>query len=182
MTLSIDALSALGRDAFTEALDGIWEHSPWVAERSWETRPFADVASLHHAMVSVVSAASDAEKLALIRAHPELAGRAAIRGELTEESRQEQGGAGLDRCSPEEFARLTDLNRAYNKKFGHPFIIAVRGHTRATIIEAFASRLDNTPEAERAECLAQIARIALLRLQDRFAAAASAGYRDQPQA
>jgi len=182
MTLSIDALSALDRASFTKALDGIWEHSPWVAERSWEARPFAEVASLHHAMVSVVSAASDAEKLALIRAHPELAGRAAIRGELTEESRQEQGGVGLDRCSPEEFTRLTDLNHTYNEKFGHPFIIAVRGHTRTSIIEAFASRLNNTPDTERAECLAQIAKIALLRLQDRFPAAASADHRDQPQA
>jgi 2-oxo-4-hydroxy-4-carboxy-5-ureidoimidazoline decarboxylase len=170
MNLSIEALSALDRDSFTKALDGIWEHSPWVAERSWDARPFADLASLHHAMLSVVNAASDAEKLALIRAHPELAGRAAIRGELTAESRQEQGGVGLDRCSTEEFARLTDLNRQYNEKFGHPFIIAVRGHTRVTIIEAFASRLANTPSVERAECLAQIARIALLRLQDRLVA------------
>jgi len=164
------ALSTLDRGQFVKALDGIWEHSPWVAERSWDARPFADVASLHAAMVGVVDAASDAEKLALIRAHPELAGRAAIRGELTEESRQEQGGVGLDRCTPEEFAQLTDLNGRYNEKFGHPFIIAVRGHTRASIIEAFATRLENTPEAERAECLTQIARIALLRLQDRFAA------------
>jgi 2-oxo-4-hydroxy-4-carboxy-5-ureidoimidazoline decarboxylase len=182
MTLSIDALSAMDRDAFTKALDGIWEHSPWVAERSWEKRPFADVASLHHAMAGVVTAASEAKQLALIKAHPELAGRAAIRGELTAESRQEQGGVGLDRCSPEEFARLTDLNAKYNAKFGHPFIIAVRGHTRASIIEAFSSRLDNAPQAERAESLAQIAKIALLRLNDRIPAASSAGHRDQPQA
>jgi len=179
MRLTAAALSAMDRDAFVNALDGIWEHSPWVAERSWNARPFADVDSLHAAMVSVVDAASDAEKLALIRAHPELAGRAAIRGELTAESRQEQGGVGLDRCSPEEFARLTDLNRAYNEKFGHPFIIAVRGHTRASIIEAFASRLASTPQDERAECLAQIARIARLRLGDRVAEDSPAGNRDQ---
>jgi len=172
MNLSIEALAAMDRAQFVAALDGIWEHSPWVAERCWDALPFADVASLHAAMAAVVDSASDAEKLALIRAHPELAGRAAIRGELTAESRQEQGGVGLDRCSPEEFARLTDLNAAYNRKFGHPFIIAVRGHTRASIIEAFATRLGNTPEAERAECLSQIARIALLRLQDRLAPSA----------
>jgi 2-oxo-4-hydroxy-4-carboxy-5-ureidoimidazoline decarboxylase len=182
MSLSIEALSALDRDAFVVALDGIWEHSPWVAERCWDARPFADVGALHAAMVSVVDQASDAEKLALIKAHPELAGRAAIRGELTAESRQEQGGVGLDRCSPEEFARLTDLNARYNATFGHPFIIAVRGHTRASIIEAFASRLGNSPEAERAECLAQIARIALLRLQDRVAIVAPVDRRDHGQA
>jgi 2-oxo-4-hydroxy-4-carboxy-5-ureidoimidazoline decarboxylase len=182
MILSFDALSAQDRESFVKALDGIWEHSPWVAERSWDARPFADVAALHEAMVRVVRAASDAEKLALIRSHPELAGRAAIRGELTAESRQEQGGVGLDHCTPEEFARLTDLNCQYNEKFGHPFIIAVRGHTRASIIEAFATRLENIPAAERAECLAQIARIALLRLQDRFASSPPDGSRDERQA
>ena len=102
----------------------------------------------------------------MIRAHPELAGRAAIRGELTEASSREQSGAGLDQCSAEEFAELTRLNRAYNERFGFPFILAVRGHTRSSIIANMAERLGNSRETEIATALAQIERIALLRLRD----------------
>jgi OHCU decarboxylase len=165
----VGEVSGMDQAAFVAALEGIWEHSPWIAARAWALRPFADAAALHAAMVAVVAAASEAEQLALIRAHPELAGRAAIRGELTEESRSEQGGVGLDRCSPEEFARLTELNARYTARFGFPFVIAVRGHTRASIIAAFAARLENDAAVEQQTCLAEIGKIAWLRLSDRFA-------------
>ena len=142
----------------------MFEHSPWVAEHAYERRPFATREALHAAMVAAVEDAGPERQLALLRAHPELAGRAAVRGEMTEHSTQEQGGSGLLDCSPEEFARLQELNRAYGEKFGFPFIVAVRGLDRAAIIEAFARRLENGREAEMAEALRQIARITGLRI------------------
>lgn len=168
--LSAAELSMLSQPEFVQALDGIFEHSPWVAERTWTLRPFANRDELLARMIDTMNAASRAEQLALIRAHPELAGRAAIEGNLTKDSRNEQGGAGLTACSPAEFARLQELNAAYSSKFHHPFIMAVKGFTRTQIIEAFATRLGNTPEAEFVECLRQIGRIAALRLPDRIAA------------
>lgn len=167
---TVQSLSALDRDAFVAALHGIFEHSPWVAERAWPRRPFADRAALEQALENTMMAASRAEQLALVQAHPELAGKAAIAGNMTRESVSEQGGAGLNACSPEEFAQLQALNEAYNAKFGHPFILSVRGRTRAEIIAAFQQRLSNDIETEFAESLRQIARIARLRLAERFPA------------
>jgi len=143
----------------------VFEHSPWVAEGAVAKRPFASIEALHRAMVEVVAGAGEARQLVLIRAHPELAGKAAVRGELTADSRQEQSGAGLTQCSPKEFARLTELNRAYNAKFGFPFIIAVKGFDRAAIIARFAERIERDRASELAEALAQIARIARMRLE-----------------
>lgn len=157
-------LNAAPRDAFVGHLGEVFEHSPWVAERAHGRRPFATRDALHAAMTAVVQEAGTEQQLTLLRAHPELAGRAAVRGEMTEHSKGEQGGSGLLDCSPEEFARLQELNRAYGEKFGFPFIVAVRGLDRAAIIEAFAHRLGNTREAEMAEALRQVARIAGLRL------------------
>lgn len=162
--MSLTDLNAAPRDAFVAHLGGIFEHSPWVAERAYDRRPFASRDDLHAAMVAAVEEAGAERQLALLRAHPELAGRAAVRGEMTEHSKHEQGGSGLLACSPEEFARLQELNRAYGEKFGFPFIIAVRGLDRAAIIAAFERRLDNTREAEMAEALRQVERIAALRL------------------
>jgi len=164
--MTLEQLNALTQDEFTEALGGIFEHSPWVAARSWPRRPFASVADLHAAMCASVAASDEASKLALIRAHPQLAGKAAVRGELSEASASEQSGAGLDRCSPEEFARLTELNRDYEQRFGFPFILAVRGKTRQGIIDNLSARLGNTHEQEVAEALRQIERIAQFRLID----------------
>lgn len=161
-------LSTASQAAFVQALDGIYEHSPWVAERAWAARPFATVEALRAALAAAVAGAGQVDQLSLIRAHPELAGRAAVRGELAELSRQEQGSAGLDRCSPDEFARLTCLNAEYRAKFGFPFIIAVRCHTRANIIDALARRLANSVDEEFWECLGEIDRIAAIRLSDRF--------------
>src|SRR5262249_52424066 len=149
-----------------EALGGIFEHSPWIAERAAAARPFASVLDLHGAMVAVVDAASGDERLALIRAHPELAGRAAVANELTAASTREQRGAGLDACTPAESARLRELNAAYVAKFGFPFVIAVRGHDRTSIIAALESRVGNDPDAETREALEEIARIAGFRLAD----------------
>jgi 2-oxo-4-hydroxy-4-carboxy-5-ureidoimidazoline decarboxylase len=165
-TYSLDALNAMTPEAFTDALGAIFEHSPWVAQRAAAGRPFRSVEQLHAAMADAVRKASEAERLALIRAHPELAGKAAVRGELTEESTREQKGAGLDRCSPEEFQQLQDLNRRYNEKFGFPFVIAVKGHDRQSILGHFAARLENAPETEARECIEQIIRIGGFRLAD----------------
>jgi 2-oxo-4-hydroxy-4-carboxy-5-ureidoimidazoline decarboxylase len=161
---SLGELNSLGEAAFVEKLGGIYEHSPWVARGAWHQRPFGNVESLHAAMERTVAAATENEKLALIRAHPELAGKLAVAGGLTESSRSEQASAGLDRCTPAEFERLQALNAGYRDKFGFPFIIAVRGLTRGKIIEQMEQRLGNTPEQERAACMREIGRIARLRL------------------
>ena len=166
MAVPIAEINALDEAAFSARLGGIYEHSPWVAQRAWPRRPFASVQALQAAMQDALIAAQPSEQLALIRAHPELAGRLAIAGQLTEASRSEQSAAGLNQCTPEEFAQLQALNAAYRAKFGFPFIVAVRGLTRAGIIAAMRRRLGNTIDEERAASLREIGRIAQLRLQD----------------
>ena len=158
-------LNALDATAFTAALGATFEHSPWVIARTHAAGPFASVEALHRALMDTVHRASSDEQLALLRAHPELAGKAAIRGEMTADSVSEQTRAGLSQCSPEEFARLTDLNARYNARFGFPFILAVKGYDRAGIIDQFARRVENDRATEFAECLAQVARIARFRLE-----------------
>ncbi len=162
--MTVAGLNTMDRAAFVALLGGVFEHSPWVAEFAWHERPFASVDALHAAMVAAVDRAGEAQQLALLRAHPELAGKAAVRGELTHDSTQEQAGAGLDRCSPEEFVRIQSCNAAYNAKFGFPFIVAVKGLDRAAIIERIARRLGHDRATEFGEALAQVARIARLRL------------------
>lgn len=166
---TLTELNALPETDFIAALGGIFEHSPWVAEGAVAGRPYVDVAALHAAMCEVVANAGEPAQLALIRAHPELAGKAAIAGELTASSASEQRGAGLDQCSPAEYTELLDLNAAYRERFGFPFILAVRGHTRASVIAALRTRLTHERGEEVATCLAQIERIALLRLCDLIA-------------
>ncbi len=162
--MTLAELNALSEPRFVATLGGIFEHSPWVAQRVAGARPFASVDTLHRAMVAEVERASADERLALIRAHPELAGRAAVRDELTTESRREQAGAGLSECSSDEFARLTELNARYRARFRFPFVLAVKGYDRTGIIDEFARRVDNDPADEQAEAIAQIARIARFRL------------------
>lgn len=164
--MNLQALDRMDLRAFLACLGEIFEHSPWVAERAMEARPFETIAALHQAMVGAVRAAPRQRQLALLRAHPELAGKLALAGELTRSSIGEQAAAGLDRCSAEELERFASLNEAYKAKFGFPFIIAVKGHSRAEILEAFEARLSNQPEAEFAEALEQVGRIAWLRLRD----------------
>ncbi|HEY0063002.1 MAG TPA: allantoate amidohydrolase [Telluria sp.] len=156
---------------FIATLRGIYEHSPWIPERAAVQRPFATLAALKFALQEVVSRASIDEQLGLIRAHPELAGKAAIAGELTAESTLEQAKSGLNLCSAAEYATLHQLNADYNAKFGFPFILAVKGPdgqglTRQSTIETFTRRLKNQRADEMAECLRQIHRIAELRLND----------------
>ncbi|HEY4317105.1 MAG TPA: 2-oxo-4-hydroxy-4-carboxy-5-ureidoimidazoline decarboxylase [Herbaspirillum sp.] len=164
--ITLDELNRLDAQAFTALLGGIFEHSPWVAAQAFRERPFAAIADLHAAMLHAVEGAGLDAQLELIRAHPELAGKAALRGELTAESTREQQGAGLDACSKEEFERLHALNDAYNGKFGFPFIVAVRGHTRDSILALMAQRLQNANETEIRQALHQIYRIAAFRLED----------------
>lgn len=161
--------SSLSRDAFVARFGGVWEHSPWIAEGAFDAglTPAHDRAEgLHAAMVAVMRAATDAAKLALIRAHPDLAGKLATAGRLTAESTGEQASAGLDRLTDAERAEFTRLNDAYKARFGFPFILAVKGRSKDEIRDAFVTRLENDPMAERQEALAQIERIALLRLRD----------------
>jgi len=153
---------------FVARFGGVYEHSPWIAEAahrrgltSAEDRP----AGLAAAMAAVLADAEREAKLALIRAHPDLAGRAAIAGELTEASRSEQAGAGLDRCTPEEYRRFQELNAAYKAKFGFPFILAVAGKTRHEILAAFEARIGNDPETEFRTALNEINKIARIRLE-----------------
>ncbi|MBT9487881.1 MAG: 2-oxo-4-hydroxy-4-carboxy-5-ureidoimidazoline decarboxylase [Rubrivivax sp.] len=171
--LTLDELNLASAADVVRLLDGTYEHSPWVAERAAAQRPFATLARLQHVLASVVRQASRDEQLALIRAHPELAGKAMVAKSLTAESTNEQGRAGLTDCTPEEFARLQQLNVDYNARFGWPFILAVRGPrgnglTRAEIIATFARRLQHHPDFEFAECLRHIHRIAQIRLNDKF--------------
>jgi N-carbamoyl-L-amino-acid hydrolase len=164
--IALDALNSASTADFVAALGGVFEHSPWVAERAAASRPFRSRLHLHERMCAVVAGANAEEQLALIRAHPELAGRAALRGELTADSAKEQKRAGLSSCTPEELARLQMLNALYSKKFGLPFIIAVKGHHPDSIIAALETRLGNSAEHERATSLDQIGRIAGFRLAD----------------
>lgn len=162
--MTLEDINALDRAAFVAALGSVFEHSPWVAERAHAARPFESREALHSAMAAAMYGAPRAEQLALLRAHPELAGRAAIRGLLTADSTEEQAGAGLTQCSADEFARLNELNARYNARFGFPFIIAVKGHDRAGILAEFARRVEHDPAMEFKEALAQVARIARFRL------------------
>ena len=155
----------MDRSAFVAALGGTFEHSPWVAERCLGDRPFASVGALHAAMVAAMARALASEQLTLLRAHPELAGKAAIRGELTADSTREQDSAGLGQCTPSEYARITELNARYNAKFGFPFILAVKGLDREGILREFGRRVEHDRPTEFAEALLQVARIARFRLE-----------------
>jgi OHCU decarboxylase len=159
----------MGREAFIARFGGVFELSPWIAAGAWDAGLGADADTadgLHAALCRVLDGAPRERRLALIRAHPDLAGKLALAGGLTAESTGEQASAGLDRCTPEEYARFQALNDAYKARFGFPFIMAVRGRGRAEILEAFERRVANEPEVERETALAQIERIALLRLRD----------------
>ena len=175
MPLTLEQLNAASPAEALSLLDGLYEHSPWIAEQALAQRPFRSLAHLKHALAQVVRTAELDAQLGLIRAHPELAGKAMVAKSLTAESTNEQSKAGLTECTPEEFERIQQLNAAYNERFGFPFILAVRGPrgtglSKQEIIDTFARRLDNHPEFELAEALRNIHRIAEIRLNDKFAA------------
>jgi 2-oxo-4-hydroxy-4-carboxy-5-ureidoimidazoline decarboxylase len=164
VTLTLDHLDALDRAAFVAALGEIFEHAPWVAERAHAARPFATVAALHDAMTAAVRTAPREQQLAFLRGHPELGGKIARAGAMTADSAAEQGSLGLDTLSDDEFARFERLNAAYAAKFGFPFIICVRRHTRDSILRQFERRAGNDGETELDAALAEIGFITRLRL------------------
>lgn len=167
--LDVAAVNALSLADFVARFGDVAEHSPWVAEAAASMRPFATREAMIEAFASAVGAASPEARLALIRAHPDLAGRAARAGAIAEDSRREQAGAGLDTLTDDEFDRFTALNTAYRDKFGFPFIFAVKGATKTMILDAFEARLPAATEVEFETALAQIHRIFRFRLEDRVA-------------
>jgi N-carbamoyl-L-amino-acid hydrolase len=171
--LSLNRLNAAPLTEAAALLDGLYEHSPWIAEAALASRPFTTLADLKQAMAQAVRQAGRDRQLALIRAHPELAGKAMLAGALTSGSAHEQLTSGLTHCSPEELQTLHALNNEYTARFGWPFVLAVRGPsghglTRAEIIVSLRQRLVSTPQVEMDECLKQIDRIAEIRLHDRM--------------
>jgi 2-oxo-4-hydroxy-4-carboxy-5-ureidoimidazoline decarboxylase len=161
VAFTLAGLSASTRDAFVAALGGIVEHSPWVAERAWEARPFTSLDALHRAMVDALSAAGPEAQLEVLRAHPDLGTRA----RMSDASTGEQAGAGLDRLTPDEFERLQRLNRDYRDRFGFPFLFAVKGATKHDVLAALERRLPSARDAEFEEALRQVARIIRFRLE-----------------
>jgi 2-oxo-4-hydroxy-4-carboxy-5-ureidoimidazoline decarboxylase len=161
--MSDTAIMDLSDAEFVERFGALFEHSPWVVERAAGRRPFGD---LHAGLMQVLDDATEAERLSLIRAHPELAGKAAIDRTLTAESTAEQASAGLDRLTEAEFARFHELNAVYRERFGFPFVICVRLTDKAGILAAMARRLDNAPDAELSTAIEEVGKIVRLRLED----------------
>ena len=167
--MDIATVNGMDKAAFVAAFGGIFEHSPWVAERAYDRRPFASPADLHAAMTDAVRAAPRDQQTALLLAHPDLAGKEARAGTMTASSVAEQASAALDRLSPEEMARIAELNRAYRARHGFPFIVAVRHYTKAGIFHEFERRIANDTTSEHAWALAQVFAITRMRLDQRFA-------------
>ena len=162
MVYAIAQLNQMSQSEFTESLARIFEDSPWVAEKTWQKRPFKDINSLHQAMVETVEESALSDKLNLICAHPDLA----TKTKMAEASVKEQAGVGLDRLNLAEYNQFQQLNQAYKDKFAFPFIVAVKNHTKESILEAFEQRLENSLETEREQALIEIAKIARFRLLD----------------
>ncbi len=160
------SLDTADRAAFVAAFGGLFEHSPWVADETFDRRPFRDAAHFHAELCATLRRAAPERQLALINAHPDLAGRMARLGRLTAASTGEQAAAGLDRLSDAELALFTELNGAYRSRFGFPFVICARLNAKDAILSALRERIKNTPEAEKAAALAEIEKIAWLRLTD----------------
>jgi len=162
--VDVASINAMDRAAFVEKFGGIFENSPWVAEKAWEKRPFASLDDMHAAMVTVAKYAPAAMQLALLQSHPDLAGKEAEAGTMTASSVAEQASAGLNALSHAEMVQMSDLNAAYRKKFGFPFIIAVRMHTKEGILFEFNRRLQNDTQTEFANDLQNVYIITRLRL------------------
>ena len=164
--MTIGELNAADPDAFVAAVGFAFEHSPWIARAAWESRPFAGIDALHAAMCNVVRNAPEERRVALIGAHPDLAGRVAREGRLTAASAGEQAAAGLDRLTPAEISRFESLNGAYREQFGFPFVICARKQTKQSILAALERRMENDRDTEVAAAIAEICEIARLRLVD----------------
>jgi len=165
MGMRISQLNDSDATRFVELLGGIFEHSPWVAERAYMLRPFTSRDNLHQAMVHIVRQATPEQRLQLLRQHPELAGKEAEAGSLTAASQREQAGAGLNQCSAEELARIEHLNQAYAHRFGFPFIVAVTGLDKQQIMAAMERRLEHSADEEFASAIGEVEKIALIRLE-----------------
>lgn len=165
--LTLDALNVMEPDGFIAALDGIFEHAPWVAQAASAARPFATVTALHEGLMAAVRARPAIEQVAFIAAHPDLAGKAARAGDMAAASVSEQAGLGLDRLSDEEFARFERLNAAYRARFGFPFVVCVRRMTRDAVLDAFERRLANDRDTELAAAMTEIGYITRLRLVEK---------------
>jgi 2-oxo-4-hydroxy-4-carboxy-5-ureidoimidazoline decarboxylase len=175
--LTLAQVNAMDEEAFVAALGALFEHSPWVARGAWARRPFAGVAELHGALDAAMRGAPRAQQVALIRAHPELAGREAAAGELTAASTSEQARAGLHRLSAEEARELRSINAAYRERFGFPLVVCVREHTKDSILAWGRARLEHGTDDEVETALGEIAKIAGLRLDDLVASEDSGGAR-----
>lgn len=162
MLYSITAINQMTQAEFVTVFGGVFEETPTIASRVWNHHPFQDFEHLYQQMKAEVLALTEAEQVDLICAHPDLGSKA----KMAENSVKEQAGVGLDRLSPDEFERFHALNQAYQKKFGFPFIIAVRNHTKTSILEAFQRRLQNAQIQEQQTAIAEITQIARFRLQD----------------
>ncbi|MER3433475.1 MAG: OHCU decarboxylase [Leptolyngbya sp. ERB_1_1] len=160
MAYSLTELNQMEQSAFTEALGEIFEQTPTIAAQAWEHRPFTNVDDLHQKMIVIVNSMTDEQQLALICAHPDLGSKA----KMADASVQEQAGVGLDRLTPEEYNRFHRLNERYKSQFGFPFIIAVKNHTKSSILEAFETRLDHSQPTEMRQAIAEISQIAYFRL------------------
>lgn len=165
---SMDAINALDRDAFVQAFGSLFEGSPWIAAEAWASRPWSDVRALHAALIDVVAGAGEERQIALIRAHPDLVGRAALAGTLTRESTAEQRAAGLDPglLTPAEIERFRTGNAAYQAKFGFPFVICARENRKESILAGLATRVEHDRQTEVRTALAEIGKIAWYRLTD----------------
>ncbi|MDJ0679762.1 MAG: 2-oxo-4-hydroxy-4-carboxy-5-ureidoimidazoline decarboxylase [Xenococcaceae cyanobacterium MO_167.B52] len=157
---SLAELNKMTQEEFTEVLADIWEHTPEIAAKCWSNLPFTNIDTLYNSMVKVVEGMGEVKQLALIKAHPDLGSKA----KMAEASVKEQAGVGLDRLNSEEYNRFLSLNNAYKNKFGFPFIIAVKNHTKESILESFEHRLENSQEQEKKTALLEISKIARLRL------------------
>lgn len=164
--MTLNDLNGLDRDAFVAALGGLFEGPPWLVEEAWGHRPFASKAQLHQTLCDVMYAARLARQVELLRAHPDLAGRAALAGTLSPASTNEQASAGLDQLTPGEMAEFTRLNTAYRARFGFPFVMCARQSTKREILAAFARRLDSSYDTEVRTALDEVSKICALRLDD----------------
>lgn len=162
-------LNTLNQEQFVRVVGPVFEHSAWIAAQTWARRPFPSADALHRALCETVLGSDESRKLALIRAHPDLAGRLAQRGALTAASAREQASGGLDQLGPEEAALFDKHNRAYRDKFGFPFVVCARQNPKQAILAGFERRLQNSPEQEIENALAEIFKIAELRLHDLIA-------------
>jgi OHCU decarboxylase len=162
----MEGVNALTREAFVDRYGRLFEHSPWVAEEAYASRPFENESALFAALRAATYSAPRRRQLALIRAHPDLAGRAAVEGALTNSSQREQASAGLDRLTPDEYAAFTRLNTAYRERFGFPFVVCAREHTKESILRVAGERLEHTRDEEVRVALEEIAKIARLRLEE----------------